>query len=45
LVFWLTVLFTGFGLFAPRDATVVVALPQPRTLKKWDQMKIEADAR
>ena len=26
LVFWLTILFTGFGLFAPRHATVVVAL-------------------
>lgn len=26
LVFWLTVLFTGFGLFAPRHATIVVAL-------------------
>lgn len=26
LVFWLTILFTGFSLFAPRHATVVVAL-------------------
>jgi hypothetical protein len=26
LVFWLAVLFAGFGLFAPRHATVVVAL-------------------
>ena len=26
LVFWLTILFTGFGLFAPRHATVVAAL-------------------
>ena len=26
LVFWLTILFAGFGLFAPRHATVVVAL-------------------
>jgi hypothetical protein len=26
LVFWLTVLFTGFGLFAPRHGTVVVAM-------------------
>ena len=26
LVFWLTILFIGFGLFAPRHATVVVAL-------------------
>jgi len=26
LVFWLTVLFTGFGLFAPRHATVVAAM-------------------
>jgi hypothetical protein len=26
LVFWLTILFTGFGLFAPRHATGVVAL-------------------
>ncbi len=26
LVFWLTILFTGFGLFAPRHATIVVAL-------------------
>jgi hypothetical protein len=26
LVFWLTILFTGFGLFAPRHATAVVAL-------------------
>jgi hypothetical protein len=26
LVLWLTILFTGFGLFAPRHATVVVAL-------------------
>jgi hypothetical protein len=26
LVLWLTILFTGFGLFAPRHATVVVAM-------------------
>jgi hypothetical protein len=26
LVFWLTILFSTFGLFAPRNATVVVAL-------------------
>ena len=26
LVFWLTILFTAFGLFAPRHATVVAAL-------------------
>ena len=26
LVFWLTILFIGFGVFAPRHATVVVAL-------------------
>jgi hypothetical protein len=26
LVFWLTILFTGFGLFAPRHATVIMVL-------------------
>ncbi len=26
LIFWLTILFTGFGLFAARNATVIVAL-------------------
>jgi len=26
LLFWLTIIFTSFGLFAPRNATVVVSL-------------------
>ena len=26
LVFWLTVIFIGFGLFAPRNATVIASL-------------------
>ena len=26
LVFWLTAIFVSFGLFAPRNATVVIAL-------------------
>ena len=26
LVFWLTVIFVGFGLFAPRNATVIGSL-------------------
>ena len=26
LVFWLTIIFTSFGLFAPRNATAIVAL-------------------
>ena len=26
LVFWLTVIFTGFGLFAPRNGTVIASL-------------------
>jgi hypothetical protein len=26
LLFWLTIIFVGFGLFAPRNATAVAAL-------------------
>ena len=26
LVFWVTVIFTGFGLFAPRNATAIASL-------------------
>jgi len=26
LVFWLRIIFAGFGLFAPRNATVITAL-------------------